>query len=478
MNIRISRKAAETASVFIIAMCMIAVFAVVLGSYLTLVSGQADAVSRSQNYETAIPVAESGVEEALALLNKNYPNIVSTVAWTNNLTSDGWSSMTSSNTTTKSNSVASGNYYYVTISNGVGSAPTITSAGVVPFIEHAWAATSAGNTNYSATTVALVRTLQVQTTSQSLFSDAISAKGDITFSGGANVDSFNSANTNWSVNGQYSPTKVHDQARVGTDGKLTAAIRGSGVVTIRGYVNTGPGGTVGTTGNTSIGDNNWVSNSTVGIEASRSNDNFNVTFPDISAPTGTYFEVPSPGIVGGTNYTMVFEGSQFWGTSNVMYETSISMSGQQKAIVTGGAVTIYIPSSGSFGNSGQAFIYVAPGSSVSIYCAASSASLSGNSFAGATNAEDIAFYGLPTCTSVSYSGNASYIGTIYAPEADFSSSGNGAVIGALMANTFSFSGNATVHYDENLGKIGPSTGFVATNWQEIVTPISYQELPP
>jgi hypothetical protein len=176
---------------------------------------------------------------------------------------------------------------------------------------------------------------------------------------------------------------------------------------------------------------------------------------------------------------MVFEGNQYWGTSNVMYQTSISMSGHQAAIVTGGAVTIYIPSSGSFGNAGQSYIYVAPGSSVSFYCAASSASLSGNSFVGATNAEDVAFYGLPTCTSIGYAGNATFIGTIYAPEAAFAAAGSGGpIIGALMANTLSFAGNANVHYDENLANVGPSTGFVATNWQEVVTPISYAELPP
>jgi hypothetical protein len=177
--------------------------------------------------------------------------------------------------------------------------------------------------------------------------------------------------------------------------------------------------------------------------------------------------------VSGTNYTLVFEGNQYWGTSNVMYQTSITMSGQQKAIAVDGAVVLYIPNGGSFSTSGQSFIYVAPGSSVSIYCGASSASLSGGSFVGATNATNISFYGLPSLTSIQYSGGSPFVGTIYAPEANFQCSGASTFIGALMANTFDFSGPVTIHYDENLGNTGPSTGYVANNWQEVATPAAY-----
>jgi hypothetical protein len=88
----------------------IAVVAMILGSYLTLVEGQSDSVYRSQCYNAAIPVAEAGLEEGLTLLNKYYPNVMSSGgSWTNNLTSDGWSSMSSSNTTSKSNLVYGSN---------------------------------------------------------------------------------------------------------------------------------------------------------------------------------------------------------------------------------------------------------------------------------------------------------------------------------------------------------------------------------
>ena len=49
--------------------------------------------------------------------------------------------------------------------------------------------------------------------------------------------------TNLSVNGQYSSTKVDDKAIIATDAKVASAISGAGNVSIRGSINTGPGGT-------------------------------------------------------------------------------------------------------------------------------------------------------------------------------------------------------------------------------------------
>jgi hypothetical protein len=472
MRINQFERAGESGSVFLVAIGMTALFALVIASYLTLVEGHSASVARSQSYNSAIPVAEAGVEEALSLLNKGG-------VWSNNLTADGWSSM-AGNTTTKSNLVSNAAYYQVTISNQASGNPMIISTGVVPFNSYTWAVDSMTSSNnyLSSATIALMRTVQVQTTTLALSSGAIIAKSDVVFHGGANVDSFNSANSNLSANGQYTPTKVHDKAVVATDTTVSQAISGTGNIDIRGFVNTGPGGTVLPTGNTSIGDNNWVSNSTSGIETSRSNDNFNVAFPDVSAPTATYVESPILNqTVGGTNYSMVFEGNQYWGSSNVLYNTSISISGQKNVLITGGAVTIYIPPGGDFSFGGQTYLYVAPGSSVSIYCAASSASIGGNGFMGSTNAADISFYGLPTLTSISYGGNAAFVGTVYAPEADFKANGNAEIIGALMANSFDFVGNAAVHYDEHLAG-GPSSGFVASGWQEIATPAANLTLPP
>jgi hypothetical protein len=139
---------------------------------------------------------------------------------------------------------------------------------------------------------------------------------------------------------------------------------------------------------------------------------------------------------------------------------------------------LYVPAGSILSLSGQAYIYVAPGSSLAIYCGATSAHISGQGLIGASNAANVSFYGLPTCTSIHFSGNAGYVGTVYAPEANFQGFGNAAYVGALMANSFTFNGYAAIHYDENLAQAGPATGFVASNWQEVATPLVFQQLPP
>ncbi len=236
MRICISKRTREKASVFLVALGMTALFAVILSSYLCMVEGQADSVARGQSFDKAIPMAEAGVEEAFALINKNGGEWT----WSNNLAADGWSALTASNTTTKSNLVSGLNYYEVTISNAPGSQPVITAAGVVPYIQHGWGIEMTTNTSINSSVVSMIRTVQVQTTQTSKLGGAIEAKGAITFGGNANVDSFNSANTNLSVNGQYSTTKVDDHAIVATDATIAPAVSTTPNVTIRGAVNTGP----------------------------------------------------------------------------------------------------------------------------------------------------------------------------------------------------------------------------------------------
>ncbi len=98
--------------------------------------------------------------------------------------------------------------------------------------------------------------------------------------------------------------------------------------------------------------------------------------------------------------------------------------------------------------------------------------IGGNGVVNSTSdATHLALYGLPTCTSISLGGNAAWTGTIYAPQADFKSGGGGSdnydVVGAVIVNTVSMNGHFEFHYDENLGRNGPSGTFVISSWVEL-----------
>ena len=84
--------------------------------------------------------------------------------------------------------------------------------------------------------------------------------------------------------------------------------------------------------------------------------------------------------------------------------------------------------------------------------------ISGNGIVNAAgNAANCQLWGLPSLTSLTYSGNGTFIGTVYSPEAVCTLTGNGDMSGAVVGKSVTLGGNGNFHYDEALG--GP----LATN---------------
>ena len=82
-------------------------------------------------------------------------------------------------------------------------------------------------------------------------------------------------------------------------------------------------------------------------------------------------------------------------------------------------------------------------------------------------AVNFAIYGLPTCTSISYSGGSQFIGTINAPEAAVGLTGTSDAMGAVVGASFSLSGGMGLHYDQAL-RGNPKEGrYLVASWQEI-----------
>src|SRR5688500_20264502 len=61
-------------SILTLILVVVVLIGITLGSYLHLVSNQNQSIVRSQQWNAAIPLAEAGIEEALAHLNKNMTN--------------------------------------------------------------------------------------------------------------------------------------------------------------------------------------------------------------------------------------------------------------------------------------------------------------------------------------------------------------------------------------------------------------------
>jgi len=421
---KIPKAKSNSGSVLVTALVMSAMLTLILASYLVLLASRNRITMRSQSWNEAVPVLEAGLEEAFTHLHND--GSVS-------LAGNGWSAVIiNSNLVyqktryfTNTGFFNDKSYFVATISNATTATPVIYSQGYVP---------APLETNY------ISRLVQVTTTNPVIFTKAVAAKGAINLNGKPVVDSFNSSNPLYSSNSMYVPSLREANGGVVTDSTNNPAIN-VGTGHIYGQTATGPGGTVTTSGGGGVGGLAWGS----GIQPGYTNQTMNVTYPDQTAPAGSagwLQPVPLVYPYGGTNYDYRLFGGGY------KQAGALTLSGQT-ILVTGNA-TLYV--TGNVSISGQSFIYLAPNASLQLVVGGSTTSISGGGVVNGTGvAANFSYIGLPSNTSITYSGNADFIGTINAPEADLTITGNADMIGAAIVNTYTGSGGGELHYDEALG---------------------------
>ncbi|MBU6400903.1 MAG: hypothetical protein KGS61_11335 [Verrucomicrobia bacterium] len=451
---RIATRARRTEQGNVVFVCLIlaGIVGYLLASYLTLVEGQHLATARSQSWNVCVPVLEAGIEEALTHLQ--YCTSTNLVATVTNLSSDGWALDSTGTNYFKARDLGDGCSYVARISTTL--PPIITSTGTAPI--------PLSGTNLS-------RTVQCTTQRNALFAKGMVAKGQIDLNGNnIATDSFDSADPNYSTNGVYWPGHTKSNGDIATDSGLTNSLS-VGNATIQGHVSSGPGqNTIEVGPNGSVGSAAWIQGGNTGIQPGWSNDDMNVAFPDVQAPFSSGYSTPAGGSVGGTNYTYVM------GSGN--YELStLSLSGQNQVLINGNAV-LYV--TGNVSLAGNAQLIIATNASLMLYVGTAntnapvSVSLGGNGIANqGGNAANFYYFGLPSNTSLSLSGNATFTGAIYAPEAAFTLGGGGSgtynFVGGSVSATATMNGHYNFHYDENLARVGPARGYVVTSWNETFT---------
>src|SRR6266536_2236072 len=81
------------------------------------------------------------------------------------------------------------------------------------------------------------------------------------------------------------------------------------------------------------------------------------------------------------------------------------------------------------------------------------------------------YWGLNSNTTLSFGGNSTFTGVIYAPYADFklggSGSGNYDFVGAAVIRTVTMTGHFHFHYDESLARRFPIQQYVVYSWNDI-----------
>ena len=421
-------------SVLLVIIFTVAILGISLAAYLDLVGSQNLSTMRSTQWNSGIPIAEAGIEEALTHLHYNPTN----------RSAEGWTLI---------------NGYYIK-ERFLGEAKFITSISATnppEIISSGYVRVPLG-TNY----IDPPRTIRVTTENDALFAKGMVAKGQIDLNGNnIRTDSFDSTDPAYSTAGGYDSAKAKDNGDIATNSAVIDSLNVWNA-DIYGKASTGPGGAVTIGPNGSVGSHAWHSAGNTGIEPGWSSDDMNVSFPDVKAPFTGGALTPAPGSVGGTNYTYVL-------TSGNWEFSSLSMSGQDKLIVLGDVV-LYV--TGSVSLSGQSYMTVSTNSTLQLYVGGANASFGGSGIVNTPgSATNFVYYGMPGNTSLSMSGNAAFTGAIYAPSADLTLGGGGNTTydfsGSSVSGTVRMNGHFNFHYDESLGETGPRRGYVITSWNEI-----------
>jgi hypothetical protein len=209
--------------------------------------------------------------------------------------------------------------------------------------------------------------------------------------------------------------------------------------------------------------------------------NYNVQIADAQLPDEQYWQdaVATSNSVIVTNMIGGYPTSFTTNSLGLVY--NFTNSGSYRIRTAGGAHPIYIAPNvtvnldvqlSSFDTTSSSAITIQGGlnnaGTVNIYQESGSVNLQVAN--GTYRPENLAYYGLPGVTSMTFNGNQEFVGVIYAPEATLTFNGGGTspldISGALVVQSIRVNGHFGVHYDESLALYGPSKGFVATSWRE------------
>jgi hypothetical protein len=429
------RRPEQQGNTLILTLVMCLTIGTVLASYLGVLGSRYKVTMRSQCWNQAVPVLEAGLEEALTHMQDDV----------NNPAANGWTlgSIGGQAVYSKRRSLADGSYFLVNIYNAASAAsntPFIYSTGFVP--------------SPLSSSAYISRTAKIAGTNQPLINQAFGAVAAIQMNGsGLASDSFDSSDPALSTNGQYDPNKTASHGNV-------ASVYGPvnlGNHNIAGSLYLGP------TASSSVGS---------GQVSGQIYSDFNISFPDVALPTTSWLPAPTS-IFGGVN-SLVGGILTILGGTTVYDFTSTGdyyLSGGYDLHVEPG-VTARVRIDSTTFNPGTIHIHSTNGVSgtLIIYQVSGSGSMNGNVTVDSGRARNFWYYGLPGVTSLTYGGNSSFVGVVYAPEADLTLNGGGnnnGFIGASITKSITMNGHYNFHFDQDLLSAGPSRAFVVTSWKEL-----------
>lgn len=429
MKIHLNKNAAFALFATLVTTGIICVF---IGGYLSMVRSESQFTARSQTWNMAIPIAEAGIEEAFAQLKFNHTNQIANNGWS--LVNNAWYMRT--------RSLDADAYYVVGISKSV--PPQIVAEGFVR---------APSSTNF------ISRTIRVQTTLSMLFPNGMLADRNVRLNGhNILIDSFDSRTEQYSTGGKYDSAKRKDNGTLVTNSDEADEFY-LGNAKVYGKIATGPNGGYEKHNNLVVGNTAWHAGGNKGVQPGAYTKDVNVGLIEIESPI---VSAMTPPVDPQTGYKYVL------GTGDFQISSPYSFDGGN--ILVTGKARVLVTENFDF----KHLITIQSNATLELYVSAPSAKIGGQGIQNNTGiAQNFVYYGLPSNTSFTFSGNGEFIGCVYAPNAEFTIGGggnsSGDFAGASVTKTVIMNGQYEFHHDERLRDSGPSAGHVATSWDEIPT---------
>jgi hypothetical protein len=420
----------DAASMIFLAMGTIAVVAIGLAAYLSLVQGRAVMASRSQSWNLCVPAGEAGLEEAMAHLNQTRGV---------GLSSNGWTLIAASGVYSKQHTLAQG-YYVATISTS--SPPVVESIGYMK---------APGGTNHYVSRRFRLTTIAASGTR------GIIAKNKVTVQNSAYADSYDSTNPLYSTNGAYIATKAKQNGFVGSMSTSTSDMLVKDSAMVVGFVGTVTSNVLSMSSPARVGDLAFVSSSANDgkVQSGHHVTGLNVPFPTETAPSGAFFGIPGAGTVGGTNYNVVFD--------NASYSTSTFTLDSAKAVVIGNCV-LYVTD--TFYAKGTAVLYITPGSKLDLYVGSQFYAQDSAQVNAGGKPTQFTYHGLSGNAQGYFQGNSRVAGTFSAPNTKVYLQDTAEFSGAGLCEELVFQGSSKFHYDESLNG-GGAMAYQIASWSEL-----------
>ena len=457
-------------TVLIVSMLLAAIIGISLVSYITLANHSLSQASRSFYSNSAMNIAEIGLERAIACFNQ----------LDNGTVDAAWPTATWTKDPTAYNAATSPNTPWARASFTVPDIGPNVTATIKVWVQH-----YAGSNTYYPKVVAkasisqtngatIDKYIEVTLRKRSLFANGLVAKDDVDWVGHPSAASWNSDPT-----GTGTPIVPYSSG-VMTANATVGSLRGDiglGGGEVWGYAKTGPTGTI--TGGSVHGMGSTTD------DATRRTNDFNATFPSVTTPSPTSVNtvttnwnsgrtLPDAGDVGVTTTLNNITGTYYF--YKFTSGNGISLSGTNTLTIDANKNVVIILNNHEgttcVSTGGNAEIDVSAGSTLNVYTNGNVA-IGGNGLVNANSQpKNVFFWGTRTTDgqTIDISGNGELKAVIYAPNAVVDLNGGGSsgkMMGSVVAKEIDMNGGTEFYYDESLANLTTGNPWGISKWKEL-----------